>query len=186
MDKKSPYDLLASINSAIQKARQEKSLPSFQSQGLCFESGGQTFVMSLDAVSEILGPTTILELPRVKSWLKGAIQLRGQPILINDLGDYLLGIPTPFDHKNRIVVVEFNHEKVGFLLRKIECFVRYQPITSPRHSRMAVEHACMSDIQTDDKKEVTFVDVMHLCQEPHFLNTRRVDTDLRERDEFHT
>ena len=121
MDGSTPFELLKAVDESIKKHEFNDAMPEYQDawRGIHFRVGELSLLAPILQVREVIHPTQLLTLPRIKRWVKGVIQLRGELVLINDLSDFLLNSPTDIDLKGRVLVIEHQHEKVGFLVPHI-------------------------------------------------------------------
>ncbi len=93
---------------------------------LGFEAGTQSYALGVFAVREILRIPKIYSLPRVPSFVKGVIDLRGAILPVIDFKERLeLGSVDPA--KGRVVVVVINNTSVGLLVDAVEEVFRSLP-----------------------------------------------------------
>lgn len=74
-------------------------------RGLCFGVAGVETVASISEIAEILVPPTLTYVPGARPWLRGIANLRGTLLTVVDIGHFLFGSATPFDDRNRVLVV---------------------------------------------------------------------------------
>jgi twitching motility protein PilI len=74
-------------------------------RGLCFGVAGIETVVSISEISEILVPPALTFVPGARPWLRGIANLRGTLLTVVDIGHFLFGTRTPFDDRNRVLVV---------------------------------------------------------------------------------
>lgn len=74
-------------------------------RGLCFGIAGIETVASINEIAEILVPPILTYVPGARPWLRGIANLRGTLLTVVDIGHFLFDAPTPFDDRNRVLVV---------------------------------------------------------------------------------
>ncbi|HTX73289.1 MAG TPA: chemotaxis protein CheW [Rectinemataceae bacterium] len=77
---------------------------------LSFSLDGERYAVSIDRVQEVLEYSPITRLPRMESYMKGIINLRGTGIPVIDLR-LRFGMPqTPIGKDTAIIVMELEHD----------------------------------------------------------------------------
>ena len=90
--------------------------------GIGFQLSQHCLAIQTTYINEVLGSrilNNISKVPAAKSWFMGLISLRGQPLPVIDLKDYLLGEPTTPCHTNRIIVIKHNNANTGLLVEEV-------------------------------------------------------------------
>jgi len=90
--------------------------------GIGFQLNQHCLAIKTTYINEVLDSklmNNISKVPAAKSWFLGLISLRGQPLPVIDLKDYLLGEPTTPGHTNRLIVIKHNNVNTGLLVEEI-------------------------------------------------------------------
>jgi len=119
-----PLILLSELEEACKK--QIPNIPSSSSNsywvGIGFLLNQYCLAIKTNYIGEVLDATplnNISKVPAAKSWFMGLISLRGQPLPIIDLKDYLLGEPTLLGRNNRLIVIMHNNVSTGLLVEEV-------------------------------------------------------------------
>ncbi|MBI5042736.1 MAG: purine-binding chemotaxis protein CheW [Nitrospirae bacterium] len=84
---------------------------------LAFKLSNEEYVLDISSIKEIIRPVEITKVPRVPSYIKGIISLRGVIAPVYDLKNRLKLSETdaPDDSQRRILIVNFDDELVGII-----------------------------------------------------------------------
>lgn len=96
-----------------------------------FKISDENFGITIERVVEILKVQKVFSIPGLPEFLSGVISVRGSIIPLIDLRKRF-GM-TPTGKKERIIIVKFEKEKIGFLIDGIKEILSLSPeeITSP-------------------------------------------------------
>jgi purine-binding chemotaxis protein CheW len=90
-----------------------------------FQIGSETFGIEISRVVEILRVPKIFSIPGLPGFLSGVMSVRGAVIPVMDLRRRF-GL-TPGGRKERIILVTFGPEKIGFLVDEIKEILSLEP-----------------------------------------------------------
>ncbi|MCI4397888.1 MAG: chemotaxis protein CheW [Acidobacteria bacterium] len=103
-------------------ARKPQAAPEVEALYLGFAVAGQDYALPIGCVREILKVPQIHAFPKVPSFVKGVIDLRGAILPVVDLKERL-GLGAVDRAKGRIIVLVPNHQPMGLLVDKaVEVF----------------------------------------------------------------
>ena len=92
---------------------------------LAFVLAGDTYAVRISAVSEILRPPPITEVPRAPSPVIGVVSVRGHLVTMLDLRRRFALPEAPIDAKTRVLIVELpGDELVGLLVDEVKSVYR--------------------------------------------------------------
>lgn len=77
---------------------------------------GESYVIPLNELSEVLEVPECTKLPRVKSWVRGLANVRGRLLPVIDLADFLGGSLAGSVRDQRVVVLDMDGIYVGFIV----------------------------------------------------------------------
>ncbi len=101
-------------------------------QLVTFEIGEEEYAIDILKVQEINKQLEITQIPNAPYYVKGIINLRGTVLPIVDLRTKLGITPKENDSETRIIVVELNDSKIGFIVDKVNEVLRIPAsITEP-------------------------------------------------------
>ncbi len=101
-------------------------------QLVTFTIGDEEYAIDILKVQEINKQLEITEIPNTPYYVKGIINLRGSVLPIVDLRAKLGIPPKENDKETRIIVVELNDSKIGFIVDKVNEVLRIPAsITEP-------------------------------------------------------
>ena len=97
----------------------EEVADSDQHQWLTFSLGEEEYALDIEAVSEIIKPREVTDIPRVPNFIRGIISLRGIIVPVFDLrGRLKLGVVAS-GGTTRIIVCQHDGKMAGFLVDSI-------------------------------------------------------------------
>lgn len=106
----------------------DEASDSDQQQWLTFSLGGEEYALDIEAVSEIIKPREVTDIPRVPAFIRGIISLRGIIVPVFDLrGRLNLGVVEE-GAATRIIVCQLHEKIAGFMVDRINHVVNI-----PRH-----------------------------------------------------
>ncbi len=119
-----PLLILKEIDNACRKVIGNKSEPSNNDiwSGLSFQIMGEELLIQNIYVNEILDANirqSLSTMPGAKPWLLGLISLKGQPIPVIDLKQYLFNKPSKPMKNSRLIVINSNDLVFGLLLEEV-------------------------------------------------------------------
>lgn len=80
---------------------------------LTFKIGSHTYGIEFTKIKEILTYNNIIEIPDVKPWVKGVIDVRGNAVAVVDLRvRFGLNVNTPYNDKTVFIAAKVNADKV--------------------------------------------------------------------------
>ncbi len=88
---------------------------------LAFKLSNEEYVLDINRIKEIIRPVEITKVPRVPSYIKGIISLRGVIVPVYNLKSRL-GLSeadAPDDSQSRILIVNFDEEFVGITVDSV-------------------------------------------------------------------
>jgi purine-binding chemotaxis protein CheW len=96
-----------------------------------FRASDELFGISIDRVVEIIRPQKVFSIPGLPGFLSGVMSVRGAVIPLIDLRRRFETKPS--GAKERIIIVRFDKEKIGFLVDEIKEILQLSPeeITNP-------------------------------------------------------
>ncbi len=117
-----PFACLAALEESLLLGA--KSIPYHENViehwvGVSFLSGHNVLLTPLDEVIEILPVPVHFPVPGVKPWLRGMVSSHGELFALTDLNGFLSAKNSSITHYSRILVVETQEEKAGFLVDRV-------------------------------------------------------------------
>ncbi len=93
---------------------------------LAFKLSNEEYVLDINRIKEIIRPVEITKVPRVPSYIKGIISLRGVIVPVYDLKNRLRlsEADAPDDSQRRILIVNFDEELVGMVVEAVTGVVK--------------------------------------------------------------
>lgn len=90
-----------------------------EGQLVIFELAGQLYALPIQETQEIIRMTEITRVPNTREFVEGIINLRGSVVPVINL-NRRLGLPAgAYDDSTRIIVVEYNGQKVGMIVDNV-------------------------------------------------------------------
>lgn len=86
-------------------------------QMILFKMNHQNYLISADAVEEVIDTIRITKVPLAPHWIEGLINLRGTVLTVVNLSR-LIGVPTTDINRN-ILIMKQNEEKKGLLIEEV-------------------------------------------------------------------
>ncbi|KAF1302034.1 chemotaxis protein CheW [Enterococcus saccharolyticus] len=86
-------------------------------QMILFKMNHQNYLISADAVEEVIDTIRITKVPLAPHWIEGLINLRGTVLTVVNLSR-LIGVPTTEINRN-ILIMKQNEEKKGLLIEEV-------------------------------------------------------------------
>jgi purine-binding chemotaxis protein CheW len=81
-----------------------------------FRLGKEEFGIAMENVISIERLKEIVQVPHTANFVRGILELRGDVIPVIDLRTYMINEQKDNKEMNRVVVVQANHQRVGFLV----------------------------------------------------------------------
>lgn len=94
---------------------------------VCFRLGKETFGVDIFAVREIVRHQEITTVPGAPDFVLGVVNLRGRVISVVDLGRQLGLAPSQITTSSRILVIELDGVRVGFLVDAATSVIKVPP-----------------------------------------------------------
>lgn len=88
-------------------------------QGLGFLLGKDYFVAPLGEIKEVIPVPKLTSLPASAEWFMGLANLRGRVLPVTDLQKFIVGVDQPLTALSRVMVIDFEQSKVGFLVSQV-------------------------------------------------------------------
>lgn len=88
-------------------------------QYVVFSINNQLCALAIEEVVEIIRIQTITEVPGIKDYISGMINLRGKIIPVIHLRKRYHMYDKPFTKKNRIVIIEEDSEDIGLIVDEV-------------------------------------------------------------------
>ncbi|KJS12477.1 MAG: chemotaxis protein CheW [Desulfotomaculum sp. BICA1-6] len=100
---------------------------SVQNEGqlVIFELSNQLYALPIQETQEIIRMTDITTVPNSKGYVEGIINLRGSVVPVINLNRRLGLLERSHDDSTRIIVVEYNGQKVGMIVDNVQEVGRY-------------------------------------------------------------
>lgn len=96
-----------------------------EGQLVIFELAEQLYALPIQETQEIIRMAVITKVPNTRSYVEGIINLRGSIVPVINL-NRRLGLPIKdYDDSTRIIVVEYNGQKVGMIVDNVQEVGRY-------------------------------------------------------------
>lgn len=106
---------------------EEKQLQakSTEMQVVVFRVGQDEYGVGIDQIKEINRLSEITHLPKAPSFVEGIINLRGQVVMVIDLGKRLDFPPREIDERARIIIVETQKTTIGLIVDSVSEALRF-------------------------------------------------------------
>ncbi len=117
-----PFDLLTHYSVRSRAcALSAPTLAPFQQQwtGIGFSLGADTFLVSMDDISEIINLPTCTKIPRTKSFVRGVANVRGSIIPVVDLNHFFQKGSSRVTRLRRLLVIEYGESYTGLVVDDI-------------------------------------------------------------------
>lgn len=88
-------------------------------QGFGFLLGGHYIVVPLAEVKEVISVPKMTGLPAAVDWFMGMANLRGKVLPVTDLEQFMLGVRQQLTPLSRIIVMDLEQSKVGFVVNQV-------------------------------------------------------------------
>jgi len=96
-----------------------------EGQLVIFELSNQLYALPIQETQEIIRMTDITTVPNSKGYVEGIINLRGSVVPVINLNRRLGLLERSHDDSTRIIVVEYNGQKVGMIVDNVQEVGRY-------------------------------------------------------------
>lgn len=96
-----------------------------EGQLVIFELSKQLYALPIQETQEIIRMTDITTVPNSKEYVEGIINLRGSVVPVINLNRRLGLLERSHDDSTRIIVVEYNGQKVGMIVDNVQEVGRY-------------------------------------------------------------
>ncbi len=172
---KTPYALLEQLEHELDRESQAQGYTDTHPwKGILFSVSHQRFVAPIEDVVEIMPLPPMVIIPGVEPWVKGVMQIRGELILINDLGFFLYGMATKIDKGARVVIIASQGEKIGFLLSKIHTMLFLQSISLVFKDNDESQLSYAPKQLVIEEEEIPLIEFHKLIELPSFLQVSRM------------
>lgn len=99
-----------------------------EGQLVIFELADQLYALPIQETQEIIRMTDITKVPNTNMYVEGIINLRGSIVPVINLNNRL-GLPSKeYNEFTRIIVVEYNGQKVGMIVDNVQEVGRYTDV----------------------------------------------------------
>ncbi|GAB6099366.1 chemotaxis protein CheW [Halanaerocella petrolearia] len=128
-------------------------------QFIVFEVGTEKFGIKITEVQEIIKPQQVTSLPRSADFIKGIIELRGEVIVIVNLGERL-GIGEVAETEGRVLVVNINGVNAGLVVDDASDVVQINTdqIKSPQGNMAGIKTEYLSGVAKLDEELIILLD----------------------------
>jgi len=99
---------------------QEGDLVQNEEQLVIFELSNQLYALPIQETQEIIRMTDITTVPNSKEYVEGIINLRGSVVPVINLNRRLGLLERNHDDSTRVIVVEYNGQKVGMIVDNVQ------------------------------------------------------------------
>lgn len=153
------------------KANLAKSIFS-QDKFISFSLNNGRYCINLEWVREFLKNTLITKIPCTPDYVAGLITIRGDFVTVVDLKK-VIGLPSKNGiKKNRIIVIESQDYKVGFLVDEIFSIIEIPEELIDQNAHRQINKYVLSEVVTDDKLYTIF-DVKNILSDEKFYIEER-------------
>ena len=91
-----------------------------EEQLVIFELSNQLYALPIQETQEIIRMTDITTVPNSKEYVEGIINLRGSVVPVINLNRRLGLLERNHDDSTRVIVVEYNGQKVGMIVDNVQ------------------------------------------------------------------
>jgi twitching motility protein PilI len=142
-------------------------------QGIGFLNGDRHFVAPLIEVNEVLPVPAITPFPSSVPWFMGVANLRGHLLPVTNLEGFMFDTMHPMTALSRVLVVDFEQTKVGFLVQQVlgvERFLKSSLLSNGELSKEQKEATVQPYIIGEFKNEEqwTVISLKELSQTTQF------------------
>ncbi len=118
----------------------------------------QIYGIQIDYVADIIEIQPITIVPKVPSYIKGVINLRGKVIPVMSLKERFGKEQTPYDSRTCIIVAEYDEVSVGMIIDRISEVVSVdaEKVTTPPMYKSVNVNKFINYI-VNDKEDVTLI-----------------------------
>lgn len=108
-----------------------------------FTIDGRTYAINVSKVREIIRPVTQMPMPDSHPCVMGVFRNREEVLPLVDLGKWLGATAAPDPARAKIIIAEFNRQKVGFLVHSVNRIhrVSWADLESPDRGSMVTTRA---------------------------------------------
>jgi purine-binding chemotaxis protein CheW len=110
---------LAGVRRELGEERVRADLPRVPFQAVCFLVGGDFYALCSDSVREVVRYAALTRIPGTARAIEGALNLRGEIILVLNVARRLGFGGVELDLKTPIIVVELHGRSVGLLVDRV-------------------------------------------------------------------
>ncbi|AGB40323.1 chemotaxis signal transduction protein [Halobacteroides halobius DSM 5150] len=127
-------------------------------QFIIFKVGNEKFGIRITEVQEIIKPQEVTTLPESAQFIKGIIELRGEVIVIVNLGERL-GL-TKDNNDGRVLVVEINGVKAGLIVDDASDVIQIDEnmIKKPKGNMAGIKTEYLSGVAKLDEELIVLLD----------------------------
>ncbi|MFC1562545.1 chemotaxis protein CheW [candidate division KSB1 bacterium] len=139
---------------------------------LRFSLGEDEYAFRIEEVKEVIRMVIIKEIPRLPGFVKGAVNYRGQIIMVIDLRERFGLEDYKFTKNTRIIIVNINTKDIAFIVdsvNKIED-VSSNNITSPANYPVTIDENFIYGIFKSDENIIPVLNV------PGILSKEEIET----------
>ncbi|HEX5337306.1 MAG TPA: chemotaxis protein CheW [Gallionella sp.] len=101
---------VATINQSLPTIAGNTTQEEQQRQYLTFMLGGEVFAIGILSIKEIIEYGQLTQVPRMPSFIRGVINLRGAVVPVIDLGSRFGKQPSGVSRRTCIVIIEIEHD----------------------------------------------------------------------------
>jgi len=112
----------------VQAAKAEEQVPHVLLELLTFIIAGEQYAVDIERIVEIVTPRSVTRIPNADTTIVGIISLRGTIVTLVDVrGKLRHPQATATDDDERIVVIDFRNETIGFVVDRVLRVVKIAP-----------------------------------------------------------
>src|SRR6056297_403330 len=132
-------------------------------QFIVFQIGDQKFAIKITEVQEIIKPQEVTALPRSAKFIKGIIELRGEVIVIVNLGERL-ELTKVDEEEGRVLVVDVGGVKAGLMVDDASDVIQIEGenIKQPEGSMSGIETEYLSGVAKLEEELILLLDFEEL------------------------
>ncbi|MCF9000196.1 chemotaxis protein CheW [Acinetobacter nectaris] len=122
--------------------------------GIAFEIQGQSFVVPLGEVAEVIYCPVLTPIPNGEPWLEGLANIRGQLLTVIDLQEYLLKIPTKRTRQQKLLCLQHQDHYLGLMVDQvlgIQHFNKQSFFSSASDLNQSLDKYCSGYFNYDQK-----------------------------------
>jgi len=167
-DDESRYKLTQRTSALEEKTRLDLSKNIFsQDKFISFSLNNNTYCINLEYVREFLKNPVISSIPCAPSYITGLMTLRGDFVAVIDIKKFLDFPSGAVSEKNRVIVVETDDFKVGFLVDEVFSIIEIPEELIEQHSHTQTNKYILCEVVFEDNV-YTILDMKNILSDEKF------------------